>query len=58
MNIQTVSQRLRSVQCFEWKILEGMFYSNLEGYVWRSPVCIPLRDTNMAIKRLSKQPER
>ena len=58
MNIQTVSQRFRSVQCFEWKIFEGMFYSNLERYVWRPPDCIPLRHTNMAIKRLSKQPER
>ena len=34
MNIQSVSQRFRSVQCFVREIFEEMFYSNLKGYVW------------------------
>ena len=48
MNIQTVSQRFRSVRFFVREIFEEMFYSNLQGYVWRRHVCVPLRGTNMA----------
>ena len=39
MNIETVSQRFRYVQCFVREIFEEMLYSKLQGYVWWCHLC-------------------
>ena len=49
MNIQTVSLRFRSVQCFVREIFEEMLYSKLEGYVWRD-VSRPENDQKFVIE--------
>ena len=58
MNIQTVSQRFRSVQCFVREIFEEMFYSNFRRLCMETPCCVPLKGTNMgpeANKNISHQ---
>ena len=54
MNIQTVSQRLRSLRCLVREIFEEMFYSKFIGLCMETPCLCPSEGRKYDGRKLTK----